>query len=120
MFYSQADAGNGLTRGLDNELARRTYVPTKLDKELTGAILENKLRLVTRKSHTLFGRAVLARGSQKKMLTRGRLVRMRRKKRRLAGSGILKAGMWVISSLSDSPAAQLLVIESARMSLSLG
>lgn len=46
MFYSQADAGNGLTRGLDNDLARRTYVPTKLDKELTEAILANKFRLV--------------------------------------------------------------------------
>ena len=46
MFYSQADAGNGLTRGLDNDLARRTYVPTKLDKELTEAILDNKFRLV--------------------------------------------------------------------------
>lgn len=46
MFYSQADAGNGLTRGLDNELARRTYVPTKLDNDLTDAILANKFRLV--------------------------------------------------------------------------
>ena|SRR5579875_981272 len=46
MFYSQADAGNGLTRGLDNDLARRTYVPTKLDKELTEAILTNRFRLV--------------------------------------------------------------------------
>jgi hypothetical protein len=46
MFYSQADAGNGLTRGLDNDLARRTYVPTKLDKELTEAILANRFRLV--------------------------------------------------------------------------
>ena len=36
MFYSQADAGNGLTRGLDNDLARRTYVPTKLDNDLNG------------------------------------------------------------------------------------
>jgi len=46
MFYSQADAGNGLTRGLDNDLSRRTYVQTKLDKELTGAILANRFRLV--------------------------------------------------------------------------
>ena len=28
MFYSQADAGNGLTRSLEDPLARRTYVPT--------------------------------------------------------------------------------------------
>ena len=46
MFYSQADAGNGLTRGLDNDLARRTYVPTKLDNDLTATILANKFRLV--------------------------------------------------------------------------
>jgi hypothetical protein len=46
MFYSQADAGNGLTRGLEDPLARRTYVPTKLDNDLTGAILANKFRLV--------------------------------------------------------------------------
>ncbi len=46
MFYSQADAGNGLTRGLDNDLARRKYVRTKLDNDLTDAILANKFRLV--------------------------------------------------------------------------
>ena len=46
MFYSQSETGNGLTRGLDNELARRTYVPTKLDSELAGAILDKRYRLV--------------------------------------------------------------------------
>lgn len=46
MFYSQSDAGNGLTRGLENELARRTYVPTKLDRQLRDAILNRKYRLV--------------------------------------------------------------------------
>lgn len=46
MFYSQSDSGNGLTRGLENELARRTYVPTKLDRELRDAILDCKYRLV--------------------------------------------------------------------------
>ena len=46
MFYSQSDAGNGLTRGLDNEIARRTYVPTKLDRQLTTAILDQQFRLV--------------------------------------------------------------------------
>jgi hypothetical protein len=46
MFYSQSDAGNGLTRGLETELARRTYVPTKLDRELKAAILAGKYRLV--------------------------------------------------------------------------
>lgn len=45
-FYSQADAGNGLTRGLETDLAKKTYVSTKLDKELTPAILEGRYRLV--------------------------------------------------------------------------
>ena len=46
MFYSQSEAGNGLTRGLDSELARRTYVRTRLDRELMRAVLSGKLRLV--------------------------------------------------------------------------
>lgn len=46
MFYSQSEAGNGLTRGLDSELARRTYVSTKLDRELLEAVLTGQLRLV--------------------------------------------------------------------------
>jgi hypothetical protein len=45
-FYSQSEAGNGLTRGLDSELARLTYVPTKLDRELAQAILNRQYRLV--------------------------------------------------------------------------
>ena len=46
MFYSQSEAGNGLTRGLENALARNTYVPTKLDRELTAAILNKQYHLV--------------------------------------------------------------------------
>lgn len=46
MFYSQSEAGNGLTRGLENELARCTYVPTKLDRELRDAILQGDYHLV--------------------------------------------------------------------------
>lgn len=46
MFYSQSDSGNGLTRGLENDLARKTYVHTKLDTELAPAILEGRFRLV--------------------------------------------------------------------------
>lgn len=46
MFYSQSDAGNGLTRGLETELARRTYVSTKLDSDLAPAILDGRFRLV--------------------------------------------------------------------------
>jgi len=45
MFYSQSEAGNGLTRGLDSDLARRTYVPTKLDRELAQALLGHHFRL---------------------------------------------------------------------------
>lgn len=45
-FYSQADAGNGLTRGLETELAKKTYVRTKLDEDLTPAVLAGKFRLV--------------------------------------------------------------------------
>jgi hypothetical protein len=47
MFYSQSEAGNGLTRGLESDLARRTYVPTKLDKELTEAINHYRLIILT-------------------------------------------------------------------------
>ncbi len=46
MFYSQSDAGNGLTRGLETELARKTYVQTRLDTDLAPAILLGRFRLV--------------------------------------------------------------------------
>ncbi len=46
MFYSQSEAGNGLTRGLETEIARRTYVPTRLDRQLKEAILAGGYRLV--------------------------------------------------------------------------
>ena len=46
MFYSQSDAGNGLTRGLETELSRKTYVQTRLDTGLAPAILEGRFRLV--------------------------------------------------------------------------
>ena len=59
----------------------------------------------TRKSHILFCRAMWARGSQKKMLTRGRPVRMRRKKRRSSGSGIPEAGDMRIRPLPGLSAA---------------
>lgn len=47
MFYSQSEAGNGLTRGLETELARKTYVRTKLDDELAGAINHYRLVILT-------------------------------------------------------------------------
>ena len=46
MFYSQSEAGNGLTRGLENELAKKTYVKTQLDRKLADAILDGQLKLV--------------------------------------------------------------------------
>jgi hypothetical protein len=46
MFYSQSDEGNGLTRGLESDIAQRTYVPTKMDETLTPAILKGQFRLV--------------------------------------------------------------------------
>lgn len=46
MFYSQSEAGNGLTRGLENEIAKKTYVSTKLDRDLAKAILNGSLKLV--------------------------------------------------------------------------
>lgn len=44
-LYSQARRSNAGTRGLD-EIARLTYVETKLDTALTPAILDGKFRLV--------------------------------------------------------------------------
>jgi len=44
-FYSQAEAGNGLTRGLESELAKRTYASTRLDRELIPTLLAGDLRL---------------------------------------------------------------------------
>jgi hypothetical protein len=35
MFYSQSDAGNGLTRGLENEIARKTYGLTMDSSQLS-------------------------------------------------------------------------------------
>ena len=46
MFYSQSEAGNGATRGLESELARRTYIPTRLDRNLLDPILKGDFHLV--------------------------------------------------------------------------
>lgn len=46
MFYSQSEAGNGLTRGHETDIACRTYVPTRLDRQLKDAILGGKYQLV--------------------------------------------------------------------------
>jgi hypothetical protein len=45
-FYSQAERGNGLTRGLETELAKKTYVKTLLDEKLTPEVLQGRFRLV--------------------------------------------------------------------------
>lgn len=44
-FYSQAEAGNGLTRGLESALAKATYASTRLDRELIPALLAGEMRL---------------------------------------------------------------------------
>jgi hypothetical protein len=44
-FYSRAEAGNGLTRGLESELVKQTYAGTRLDRELIPALLAGDLRL---------------------------------------------------------------------------
>jgi|TARA_Y100000294_G_scaffold161865_1_gene166571 hypothetical protein len=46
MFYSQARVGNGQTRGLETEISRKTYVETRLDRELATGILKGQFRLV--------------------------------------------------------------------------
>lgn len=71
MFYSQADAGNGLTRGLDNDLARRTYVRTKLDNDLTGAILANKFRLVILTGNAGDGKTAFIQKVEEAAVTKG-------------------------------------------------
>jgi serine/threonine protein kinase len=45
-LYRASSLGNGGNRGLDDEFALATYVPTLLDKELLPAILEGEKRLV--------------------------------------------------------------------------
>lgn len=44
-FYSQAEAGNGLTRGLESELAKATYASTRLDRKLIPALPAGDLRM---------------------------------------------------------------------------
>lgn len=46
MFYSQSEAGNWLTRGLVSDLAKGTYVQTKLDTDLLPDILAKKYRVI--------------------------------------------------------------------------
>ena len=46
MFYSQARVSNGQTRGLETEISRKTYVETRLDRELATGILRGQFRLV--------------------------------------------------------------------------
>src|SRR6266567_2686320 len=71
MFYSQSEAGNGLTRGLDSELAQRTYVPTKLDRELMEAVLSGKLRLVILTGNAGDGKTAFIQKVQEEARSRG-------------------------------------------------
>lgn len=74
MFYSQSEAGNGLTRGLDSDLARRTYVPTKLDRELLGAVLTGQFRLVILTGNAGDGKTAFIQKSEEEAKMRGALV----------------------------------------------
>ncbi len=74
-FYSQADCGNGLTRGLETELAKRTYVPTKLDRELTPAILDGKYRLVILTGNAGDGKTAFIQTIEKEAEQRGAVIK---------------------------------------------
>jgi hypothetical protein len=71
MFYSQSEAGNGLTRGLENALARNTYVPTKLDRELTAAILNQQYHLVILTGNAGDGKTAFIQKVEEAAVTRG-------------------------------------------------
>lgn len=73
-FYSQAEAGNGLTRGLETELAKKTYVRTKLDEELTPAVLEGKFRLVILTGNAGDGKTAFIQTVEKEAENRGAVV----------------------------------------------
>lgn len=71
MFYSQSEAGNGLTRGLDSELARQTYVSTKLDRELMGAVLSGKFRLAILTGNAGDGKTAFIQKVEEEAIARG-------------------------------------------------
>lgn len=77
MFYSQSEAGNGLTRGLDSELSRRTYVPTKLDRELLGATLTGRYRLVILTGNAGDGKTAFIQKVEEEARSRGAQVERR-------------------------------------------
>lgn len=77
MFYSQSEAGNGLTRGLDSELAKKTYVPTRLDRELLGATLAGKYRLVILTGNAGDGKTAFIQKAEEAARSRGALVQKR-------------------------------------------
>ena len=58
-FYSQAERGNGLTRGLETSLAKQTYVQTLLDKKLTPTILAGLFRLAILSGNSGDGKTAL-------------------------------------------------------------
>lgn len=74
MFYSQSDAGNGLTRGLDSDLARRTYVATKLDRSLTEAVLSRQFRIVILTGNAGDGKTAFIQKVEEEAASRGATV----------------------------------------------
>src|SRR6266513_1105319 len=74
MFYSQSEAGNGLTRGLDSDLARRTYVPTKLDRDLMDVVLSGHLRLVILTGNAGDGKTAFIQKVEEEAKSRGAVI----------------------------------------------
>jgi hypothetical protein len=74
MFYSQSEAGNGLTRGLETDLLRRTYVPTKLDRLLKEAILAGKYRLVILTGNAGDGKTAFIQKLEEEAAVRGAVI----------------------------------------------
>src|SRR6266550_3047656 len=74
MFYSQSEAGNGLTRGLDSDLARRTYVRTKLDRDLLEVVLSGRLRLVILTGNAGDGKTAFIQKVEEEAKSRGAII----------------------------------------------
>jgi hypothetical protein len=74
MFYSQSEAGNGLTRGLDSNIARRTYVLTKLDRELLEVVLAGQLKLVILTGNAGDGKTAFIQKLEEEAKSRGAVI----------------------------------------------
>ena len=71
MFYSQARVGNGQTRGLETEISRKTYVETRLDRELATGILRGQFRLVILTGNAGDGKTAFIQKVEEEAIRRG-------------------------------------------------